>query len=589
MAMVRSWSATRGKRTRYTLLNPGGRSINAVSAVAFSTDGRFLAAALPEGVVRNWDRRRNRQLPWIRIAETKETQGGVAPNTRAEAIAFDPRTGLLAAGQFDGRIRLWDIQTGKPVGPEFGVPVPADDYHSIGVQSLGFTADGKFLVSGHGGDATSQTGAANFRLWKAREGFVLDRTLSSGLRGARALAVHPKSNLIACGAAADAVDIIDLDSGMHRQLRRSTRADTAGDGRVAASALTFDQTGDLLAAGFSDGMVALWHGPERQDALPLDVFGSGPSGSAETLAFSPVAGTLATGGMDGVVRLWRSNPEPAGEPLGATDPLYAAAFSHDGGVLATTGVAGKLQWWDVAHRSRIAEYELPGKTVGVAVAFEGKREATLVNRAGAKLRCTPRGCAEEKRKAFAAAEYRGGWSASFTADSQSWFEWRARPYRCDLPNGCVALPGGAHQGEYAEAASADGSRWAIRGWEEGNGTISFCRSSGCRRLDVGSGGLSNWIGGIQFDPSGSLLVAGTGEGRVVFFDGQTGARLGPPVQAHTGGVEFIAFTPDGKIMASAGRGGTVLLWNVAARQPISAPFPRLWVESGARAALSSRR
>ncbi|MGA7413212.1 MAG: hypothetical protein WBW33_22245, partial [Bryobacteraceae bacterium] len=513
------------------------------------------------------------------VPQPAKVSGGVAPAGRPEALAFDPRSGLLAAGQFDGRIRLWNIQNGQAAGAEFGDPIPEGDYHKIGVQALAFSADGSFLVSGHGGNATSLEGDASFRLWQARDGYRAGRTLATGLPSARALAMHPRKNLVAFGGSTDVVDVIDLESERRTQLQRGTTADAIIARRIITSALAFNSSGELLASGYGDGRIALWNDLASPQPQPVDIFASGPAGSAQALSFAPQSGTLATGGMDGVVRLWRTTPEPAGEHLGATDPLYAAAFNRDGKLLATAGVKGTLQWWDLNRRARIAEYSLgtnkQGRSnEGTAVSFVSYREVLLLTSSGALLRCTPARCVDTRRRAESGADYRGLWSASFGPGARFWFEWRERPYRCSILGGCERQPGGAHQGSYAEAVNSDGSRWAIRGWEAGRGTLGLCEKTGCRVLDPGSGGSSNSIMGVQFDPSGSLLVAGTGEGRVVFFDGRTGARLGPPVQAHSGGVEFLAFSPDGRTMASGGRGGTVLLWNVASRQPISAPFPR---------------
>ena len=40
----------------------------------------------------------------------------------------------------------------------------------------------------------------------------------------------------------------------------------------------------------------------------------------------------------------------------------------------------------------------------------------------------------------------------------------------------------------------------------------------------------------------------------------------PPLKAHTGRVTSLAFTPDGRTLASAGEGGGLKLWHVATHQ-----------------------
>ena len=54
----------------------------------------------------------------------------------------------------------------------------------------------------------------------------------------------------------------------------------------------------------------------------------------------------------------------------------------------------------------------------------------------------------------------------------------------------------------------------------------------------------------------------------------TRQAAGAPLRAVTGGgVTGVAFSPDGKLLATAYSDGFVRLWNIATRQPVGTPLP----------------
>ncbi len=75
------------------------------------------------------------------------------------------------------------------------------------------------------------------------------------------------------------------------------------------------------------------------------------------------------------------------------------------------------------------------------------------------------------------------------------------------------------------------------------------------------------VTGVAFSPDGRTLASVGADGAVVLWDARTRTRIGQPLNAHQGVISGIAFSPDGRTLATAGsREGndrsTVLLWDV---------------------------
>jgi WD40 repeat protein len=67
---------------------------------------------------------------------------------------------------------------------------------------------------------------------------------------------------------------------------------------------------------------------------------------------------------------------------------------------------------------------------------------------------------------------------------------------------------------------------------------------------------------IAFSSDGKILASGGDDGSVILWDLQTRQPIGEPLRGHDEGVNSVAFSSDGKILASGGVDGSVILWDM---------------------------
>jgi WD40 repeat protein len=73
---------------------------------------------------------------------------------------------------------------------------------------------------------------------------------------------------------------------------------------------------------------------------------------------------------------------------------------------------------------------------------------------------------------------------------------------------------------------------------------------------------------VQFSPDGRLLASSSGN-IVRLWDVATWQEVAEPLRGHTAVIMCLAFTPDGKTLATGDWQGTLWLWDVAQKQPIA--------------------
>jgi WD40 repeat protein len=77
---------------------------------------------------------------------------------------------------------------------------------------------------------------------------------------------------------------------------------------------------------------------------------------------------------------------------------------------------------------------------------------------------------------------------------------------------------------------------------------------------------------VAFSPDGKTLASASADTTVRLWNVASHQSMGPPLTGHTDVVFSVAFSPDGRTLASASFDKTVRLWDVATRRPLGDPL-----------------
>src|SRR5262249_452345 len=122
--------------------------------IAYSPDGRLLAQS------------RGKKAVLRDMRPGKAAERFLGHDAALRAVAFSPDGKVLAAADEDGAISLWDVAVERRLRKLLG--------HAVCVKRLAFSPDGKHLASGSGDPLQGQRGELHtLRLWDVATGAEL--------------------------------------------------------------------------------------------------------------------------------------------------------------------------------------------------------------------------------------------------------------------------------------------------------------------------------------------------------------------------------------------------------------------------------
>jgi WD40 repeat protein len=481
----------------------------------------------------------------------------------ATSVAYSPDGKILAAGGADNQIRLFDTSTGKeirrlaghqprtfspPRNVKSAFDLLVDSVGAGSVTTLAFAPDSKTLASGGWDDMV--------RLWDVDTGTELRKLLAHQAMVARVTFAPDGKTLATRGGLDGMLRLWDPETGT--ELHKISKLSKVNPWRFyREAALAFSHDSKTVAASDAKGIVLF------DVATGKQIKHLGGYRDCMYLAYSPNGKLLASGGLDEgpkeaySLRLWDVDQgqelrrcELPKTKKGGTEPPTGIAFSPEGDKLIAAIAEMDTYLFDATTGKQLHKLN---HHWAYRVAYDPKGKSVVSVR-GAALRLWDPDTGKEKFLQFAghqtgvaavAVSPNGKLVASAGENIRLWEATTGKPIRT-LPEAAVTV-----------AFAPDGKTLASGG---GTGIRLWDIDSGKQIATVNGPRL---LRGVVFSPDGKRFAAGDEQAVIRIFDVQTaapedGGGFKGLKQVHEIDNQALAeslslaFSPDGKTLACAG-------------------------------------
>ncbi|MDJ0689424.1 MAG: NB-ARC domain-containing protein [Xenococcaceae cyanobacterium MO_188.B32] len=452
------------------------------------------------------------------------------------AVAFSPDGELLATGDSNGEIRLWQVADAQPVLTFQG--------HTNWIWFVAWNPDGKILASG----SADQT----IQLWNPDNGQCL-KTFSGHSNWVLSLAWSPDGKILASGSADQTIQLWNPANG---QCLKIFPGHTNTIWSVA-----WNPDGHTLASGSADQTIKLWN-PDNGQCLKTF---SGHSNWVLSLAWSPDGQILASGSADQTVKLWNLI---SGQCLktfqGHTRQIRSVAWSPDGQILASSSADQTVKLWNPnngkclktlqGHTSQILSMDWspikktsPKKLESTIVSSSDDQTVKLWNPTSGECLKTLQG---HTSQILSVTWNPDGKTLASGSSDRTVRIWNS------ASGECLKTLLGHTDTIWCVTWSPDGQTLASASLDQ---TVKLWNPISEKCL-FSLRGHSNWIFSVAWSPDGVNLASGSTDRTVKIWNSSNGKCL-KILPGHTSYVSSVAWSPNGQILASGSDDRTIKLWN----------------------------
>ncbi|NES40385.1 NB-ARC domain-containing protein [Moorena sp. SIO2C4] len=450
------------------------------------------------------------------------------------SVTFSPDGNLLATGDADGKINLWNVSDAQWLST-----IQEGDFNWI--MSIAFSPNGQILASG------SNNGT--IKLWEISTGRHL--TTFNTNSWVLSVAFSPDGQILASGSANSVIHLWDVET---REIITTLEKHTD---RIWSVSFSPDNT--IIASGSDDRTIRIWDVETKECKNIL----LGHKGWVTSVAFSPNSRKLVSGSIDKTVKIWDTS---SGKCLNSFEGhkhwVTSVVFSPGGYTIASSSEDRTVKIWEISTKNANPEYQPCLFTLGEHtsriwdIGFHPINQTLAVGCDDRILRIWETNTGNCIRKIQGYPQW--VMSVDCSPDGEKIVSghedktvkiWNKHTEEKMILRGHTGRIWSVSLSPNLEKIASASDDQTVRIWETSTGK--------CIKVLKGH---SSIVLTVTFSPNGRLL-ASAGEDRVIqIWKLSTGQKHVSPLQGHSNRIRSVAFSPDGQFLASGSEDGSIRLW-----------------------------